>query len=1031
MVVEISVQAGQEEPGRGNDPKAMSRRIQRLERMLDTVAEGVVVFDVAGRFTYVNPGAERMLGLSRQEILQHNHSATQWRLYTQTGEILAEEEHPFPRVLRTGAAIRGEELILLRPDNERVILSLNAVPLLDAQGAPDGVAVTFTDITARTRAEAQLRESEQRFRMIVETTPGMVWMTRNDPQYTPLYLSQNVEEIYGYPKEAFMQGTLHFTDIVFPEDLARVQTAVASAIAQHRPYEVELRFHRPDGSTAWVLEIGAGVYDERGELEYLIGTVQDITKRKQAEEALHQAYAGMEERVQQRTAEIAHANEILQESEAKFRMLADTAHTAIFIIQGTKFRFLNPYVETLTGYTRDELFTADFWERIHPEFQDMVRERAVRRLRGDNVPSRYEVKITCNDGTERWVSLDAGVIQYAGLPAVLGTAYDITTQKRTEEALRESEYRFRTLIEAAHEGIWVLDTQSHITYVNLRMAEMLGYTREELLGHTPLEFMDELVCTDAIQHLTTLGREKGEAFDCLFHRKDTNALWALVSGTPLYDANGVLIGAFAMLTDITTRKQAEEALRESEEKFRTLAESASVIIGVVQGTKLVYTNPYLSTLSGYSRKELNAMDIAQLIHPDFLDMVRDRALKRQLGEVAPSHYEILIQAKDGREIWLDFSAARIEYHGKSAVVGIAYDITDRRHAEQALRESEERYRALSEASFEGIAISEAGIICEVNAQMAAMFGYTPEEMVGKSVDTFVAPDDRDLVRHHMESGYEKPYEHHAIHKNGTILMVETRGKQTMYQGTPVRVTAIRDITERKQVEEDREIYLHTISHDLRVPLSVISGHAQLLDDELEEKELDGELHTSVAAIARGVQRIQLMIQDLVDSTRMQAGQLRLHIEPVDLRAFIANLLVRMATMIDVQRITAELPDVLPPVAADYDRLERILMNLLSNALKYSPCEELVTLSVQAQDEMVTIAVADRGVGISRQDLPHLFERFYRGKGQRKTEGIGLGLYIAKQLVEAHGGHIRIESTLGKGSTFIFTLPVAQQRKKAA
>lgn len=167
-----------------------------------------------------------------------------------------------------------------------------------------------------------------------------------------------------------------------------------------------------------------------------------------------------------------------------------------------------------------------------------------------------------------------------------------------------------------------------------------------------------------------------------------------------------------------------------------------------------------------------------------------------------------------------------------------------------------------------------------------------------------------------------------------------------------------------------------------------------------------------------------MIQDLVDTARLEAGHLELKKQPTSLEHFMYGLLERATGAVDAQRIRMEVPAGLSPVLADPNRLERIVMNLLSNALKYSPAESTVLVTAESRDGEATVSIADQGEGIAPEDLPHIFERFYRARSAREAQGAGLGLYITKMLVEAHGGRIWVRSELGKGSTFYFTLPAA-------
>ena len=240
------------------------------------------------------------------------------------------------------------------------------------------------------------------------------------------------------------------------------------------------------------------------------------------------------------------------------------------------------------------------------------------------------------------------------------------------------------------------------------------------------------------------------------------------------------------------------------------------------------------------------------------------------------------------------------------------------------------------------------------------------------------------------------------------------------------VVTLADITYLHQLQEQREDLLRTMAHDLRIPLTVVQGQAQFLQRlAAQTADRNSPLVRSTEAIVTNTKRMNVMIQDLVDTIRFESGQLRLEKRPVDLKSQLSHLLETTADVLEVERVRTKLPEGLPPVEADPHRLERILTNLISNALQYSPPETQVEVSAERRDGELLISVVDRGVGIAPEDLPHIFERFYRTKGTRKAEGLGLGLYITKMLVEAHGGRIWVKSKPGKGSTFSFTLPIAR------
>jgi len=241
-----------------------------------------------------------------------------------------------------------------------------------------------------------------------------------------------------------------------------------------------------------------------------------------------------------------------------------------------------------------------------------------------------------------------------------------------------------------------------------------------------------------------------------------------------------------------------------------------------------------------------------------------------------------------------------------------------------------------------------------------------------------------------------------------------------------------ELEERRQAEvalrrneEEREDLVRTISHDLRAPLTIMRGHAEMVPELLQiERGLTPLVEESLTAIRHSVDSMNAMIQDLVDAARLEGGEITLQVEPVRLAEYLPNLLQRTGGVVEAGRITLALAPDLPPVPADRNRLDRIMLNMFTNAQKYSPPGSSIEICADRAGEQVAIAVTDHGQGIAPEDLPHIFERFYRPKSGRKAESVGLGLYITKGLIEAHGGSITVTSEPGKGTTFTFTLPVA-------
>jgi signal transduction histidine kinase/FixJ family two-component response regulator len=280
-----------------------------------------------------------------------------------------------------------------------------------------------------------------------------------------------------------------------------------------------------------------------------------------------------------------------------------------------------------------------------------------------------------------------------------------------------------------------------------------------------------------------------------------------------------------------------------------------------------------------------------------------------------------------------------------------------------------------------------------------------------------------------------------------VLRVQIPGRPDVWvsiSSAPVRtpegqirgaVTIFADITDILELQKRERRMLYTVAHDLRAPATIISGRLQLLLEYLGPQIAESPLQESAQALQRALSRMNRMIDDLTEVTRMEGQDITLEREPVVLATYLPALLQQNADLIDPARVRLELPDGLPAVSADPARLERILLNLLGNAQKYSPPGTPITVNAHPRNGEVVISVTDQGQGIPPDDLPHVFDRFYRAVYKRAGEGIGLGLYITRMLVEAHGlpaeagkakvgGRIWVESEVGKGSTFSFTLPMA-------
>jgi PAS domain S-box-containing protein len=629
------------------------------------------------------------------------------------------------------------------------------------------------------RLVSALRESEEKYRLIYDYTGQPIYTY--DTELRLIGVNHKAIELIGFPEEELLGRPMLELDILHPDDFERTAQDI-QRLFNGEVVTDELRFKRRDGSYYIAEVTGAPLYNQEGEIIAFTNIARDITELKQAEEAL-------------------------RESEQKFRVLAETASTAILIYHGDRFLYVNPAAVEMSGYTQEELLEMNIWDVVHPDHKVRAREAAYEQVEGVSVEPPDEVIYLTKDGEERWVFARASQIDYEGKPAGLVEVIDITDRKKMEEALRESEQKFRVLAETATTAI-VIYQGDRLVYVNPAAVEMSGYTEEELLEINVYEFVhpdqrDEL---QVLAQKRLEGKISNPIYEVIYLAKSGEERWAYVT-TSQIEYEGQSAGLVEVV-DITARKEAEEALRVSEEKFRILAETATTAIIIYQGEKLVYTNPATSDMTGYKGEELLEMDFRDIIHPDQREQTEKRAQKRLAGEDVSSQDEVQILTKDGDKRWMAYSASLIEYEGKPAGLVESTDITDRKKAEAALRESEERYRLIFDYSGEAIFTYNRELkLIRINRKACELIGYREEEIRGANIFELgiLHPDEYENAFKNNErlfAGEVVNTELKFVRKDGGILIAEVTGAPLYDQeGNVIAVTNVaRDVTVRKRHE---------------------------------------------------------------------------------------------------------------------------------------------------------------------------------------------------------------------------------------
>lgn len=756
------------------------------------------------------------------------------------------------------------------------------------------------------------------------------------------------------------------------------------------------------------------------------------------------------------------AEAALRASEAQYRALVEQIPAVVYteaLGDTATFTYVSPQAETILGFSPAELVAnpGASIERIHPDDRERV-QREGERTSAASEPFRAEYRMQARDG--RWVHvLDEAVLirDELGNPSHWqGMLVDVTEQREAEIALRRSEARFQALVQNSYDVIIVLDADGRRTYVSPSVETVLGYAPHELLGKEAFDLLhpeDVPVLHEAIAACLR-GAGRTPPLELRYLHRGGEWRYFETVGTNLLDdpaVGGIVFNS----RSIAARKAMESALRQSEARFRSIFEGVGSGMALVNAEgNMVVANPALAAMLGYEPEELTELTNAAITHPE--DNRRQEALRRRLwaGEIGRYQLEKRYLRKDGSVMWGLLSTTPIHDEQGRVVgaLGQIIDITARKATEDALRESEARFHGAFNDAPMGLALvtpAPEGRFQQVNRALCDLLGYSQEELTRLTFPEITHPDDLadDLAQAaRMWAGEIDGYrlEKRFIRKDGHAIWTQLTVSAVRDEaGAPYAISHIEDISARRRLDLERATLLASereytrqlreltdlradltamVVHELRSPAAALS----LLTEMLATGELTPAAQAETLATMRGqIDQIHRLVSDVAASAAAEREDFSVQLHPVPLAVLVDGAAVFAQTALrDRELVISSAPEV--QVWCDPERISQVLRNLLENAGKHTPPGTPVSLTVARRGNRVRFAVANQGPPIPPDEQALIFEKFARGRAaaDNRTAGVGLGLYVSRRIVEAHGGDLWVESTREEGTTFGFELRVA-------
>jgi len=898
--------------------------------------------------------------------------------------------------------------------------------LISDEGDLVGIVSMAMDISDRYKAQMELADQRQTLRAVLDNAPLGIWMANSEGKMQ--FVNKTFCESVGISEADFLAAN-SYADLLPASVAASCRASDWACLAQDGPYNTEELIPFVDGKDHLMEITKVKLQDASGRAVGILGIGVDATDRRRAEAEL-------------------------RASEQRFRDVSETAGEYIWEMTAEGvYTFLTNRVAQVKGHPVEALIGHTPFEFMPPEevepISAIVQNAVVMRQ-----PFRLEHRDIAANGEILWEEVTGKpIFNEAGeLIGLRGVGMSITERKHNEALRQEREEFLRSIYDGVSHSIFVVDIDAEgvFRYVNYNPSaeRFSGQTNEEILGRTPIELfgaIEGLEINKRFQRCVDTGRP--ETFEEYLPCRHGD-LWALTTFSPLKNAEGKIYRIIGTAIDITDRKLAETALIRSESHMRAILDAIPDLMFRMntEGVYLDFTD---------SKDTPSVMNPHQLIGRRFVDVLPEN-IAQGISQVLQDALEKPgVQLREQQVIKDDsiyYEELRAVPCGEDEVLFIVRDITDRKRAEadlqNALAEALGLNAILSNLA-DGLLVTDVdGIVTRHNPALLSLYRLQANGLIGTNCQDLPMPGLADLVLAVQSKPEEVIMAEVVLPQNrvgqavaSSIFKQVNSHESPTWLGTAI---LIRDITTEREVDRMKTEFISTVSHELRTPLTSVLGFASIIREKLDESILPAihgiddrkltkalrKVETNLDIIVAEAERLTDLINDVLDIAKMEAGKIDWRMEPVQIAEIVDRAVAATSSLFEQNGLAFHLfvAPYLPEVIGDHDRLIQVLINLISNAVKFTEAGS-VTCRVDCQDAAhLRVQIIDTGIGIAPEDQPRVFEKFKQVGNTLtdKPKGTGLGLPICKQIIEHHGGQIWVESDGQHGSTFVFTLPIHTQ-----